>query len=234
MRVRAIKTKVFREGENLPDFVLRYLAPEEKSVVVLTSKIVALSERRTLPFKNQKEKEKIIKKESSFAVKTGQTWFTIKDGMVMASAGVDESNADGKITLLPRDSYASAKYIREILKKKLKLKKIGVLITDSGFVPMRAGAVGLGLGYAGFRGVKNYVGQKDIFGRVLRMTRTNVADSLAAAAVLEMGEGRERTPLAVITAAPVEFASKTSKISKKEMRIAPPKDLYAPLFNKLN
>ena len=65
--------------------------------MVVTSKIVALSEGRTTTYKNEKERAELIKKESSFALKTKYTWLTIKDGMVMASAGIDESNADGKV-----------------------------------------------------------------------------------------------------------------------------------------
>ena len=110
-------------------------------------------------------------------------------------------------------------------------KNLGILITDSRLLPLRAGTVGVALGYAGFEGVKNYIGKPDIFGRKLKMQKTDVADSLATAAVLCMGEGNERKPLAVITDAPVIF---TGKVNKKELVIDPKKDLYAPLFRKLN
>jgi F420-0:gamma-glutamyl ligase len=186
-------------------------------------------------YKNTKEKIRkkiaLIKKESDFAIKTKNTWLTIKDGMVMASSGIDESNSNGKLTFLPKDSFKSAKILRKKLMRNFRLKNLGVLITDSGFVPFRMGAIGLALGYAGFRGVRNYIGKKDIFGRVLEVSRTDVADSLATTAVLCMGEGDERTPIALIQNTPVVFSAKTNK---KEININLKEDIYAPLFNKLN
>lgn len=228
MQIRAIKTRIFRERENLVDFILRYIEVQEKSVLVITSKIVSLSEGRFVV--TTKNKEELVKKESDLYLNS-KTWFTIKDHMVMPKAGIDESNGDGKLILLPKDSYKSAELVRRVLQRKLRIKNLGVLITDSNFIPMRSGAVGVALGYAGFQGVKNYIGKKDIFGRVLKVSKTNVADSLATAAVLCMGEGNERQPLALITSAPVVF---TNKVNKKELRINPKKDIYAPLFNKLN
>ena len=231
MQIKAIKTRIFRENEDLFSFVLKYVKKmREKSVLVITSKIVALSEGRTIDYKNEEQKAALIKKESSYAIKTKQTWLTIKDGMVMSSAGIDESNAKGKLILLPKDSFISAELIRKKLRKIFKIKNLGVLITDSRIFPLRAGIVGVALGYAGFQGVRNYVGGKDIFGRILKMSKTDVADSLATAAVVCMGEGKEQQPLAVITNAPVVF---TEKINKKELKISPKNDLYLPLFGSI-
>ena len=231
MQITPIKTRIFRENEDLISFILKYFKKiPEKSVLVVTSKIVALSEGRTVEYKNDNEKNKLIKQESDFAVKTKLTWLTIKDGMVMSSAGIDESNAKGKLILLPKDSFQSADLIRNKLKKIFKLKKLGVLITDSRIFPLRAGIVGVALGYAGFKGIRDYRGENDIFGRILKMTRTDVADSLATASVLCMGEGREQQPLALIDNAPVIFAE---KINNKELKINPKVDLYLPLFRSI-
>ena len=231
MLIKPLKTRIFREKENLLEFILKYVKkPQENSILVVTSKIVALSEGRTVVCVNEEEKIKLIKKESSFALRTKHTWLTVKDGMVMASAGIDESNANGKIILLPKDSFKSAEMIRDTLRKKFKIKNFGVLITDSRLFPLRAGIVGVALGYAGFQGIRNYIGQKDIFGREFKMSRTDVADSLATSAVLAMGEGKERQPLALITGAPAVF---TDKVNRGELVIDPKKDIYAPLFANL-
>ena len=232
MRIKAIKTRIFNENENLIKFILKYAKKiPENSILVITSKIVALSEGRTTEYKNQSQKIKLIKQESSFAMKTKLTWLTIKNGMVMASAGIDESNADGKIILLPKDSFKSAEFIHKELCKKFKIKNLGVLITDSRLFPLRAGIVGVALGYAGFKGIRNYIGKKDIFGRTLKFSRTDIADSLATSAVLCMGEGKEQQPLALINNAPVEF---TEKINKKELFISPQEDIFYPLIKNLN
>ena len=231
MKVTAIRTAIFREGDGLISFITKHISrPREGSIIVVTSKIIALSEHRTAVRTSEKVKDSIIKSESDFALKTKLAWLTIKNGMVLASAGVDESNANGKLILLPKDSYKTASNLRKVLKKLWKLKKLGVLITDSRLLPLRAGSVGVALGYAGFKGVKDYRGTKDIFGRVLKMSRVDVADSLATAAVLEMGEGAERQPLAIIESAPVEF---TEKVNPKELVIAIKKDLYYPLFKRV-
>jgi coenzyme F420-0:L-glutamate ligase len=231
MQVKAIKTRIFRENEDLIKFILKYVKKiPDSSILVITSKIVALSEGRTAEYINEKEKIKLIKKESSFALKTKYTWLTIKDGIVMASAGIDESNANGKLILLPKDSFKSAEIIRRELKKKFKVRKLGVLVTDSRIFPLRSGVVGVALGYAGFEGVRNYIGKKDIFGRVLKMSRTDVADSLATSAVLCMGEGKEQQPLALLENAPVLF---TEKVNKRELKINPKEDLYLPLFGSI-
>ncbi|MBI5221689.1 MAG: coenzyme F420-0:L-glutamate ligase [Candidatus Magasanikbacteria bacterium] len=231
MLVRPIKTKLFKENENLLAFLDQYL-PKIKygDVVVVTSKIVALSEGRFCVAKNEKFKEKMIKQESDFAIKTKYAWLTIKDGDVLSSAGIDESNANGKLILLPKNNYKSAKIIHNYLRKKYNIKKIGVIITDSRLFPLRAGVVGIALGYYGFKGIKNYIGTPDLFGRKFKVSKTDIADSLATAAVLVMGEGTEKQPLCVISNAPIEFTDKTNR---KELKIDIKEDIYKPLFEKI-
>src|SRR5258706_3196009 len=113
MIVTPIKTRVFKEGENLFAFIASYFKTlPEKSVVVVTSKIVALAEKRTAIIKDDTTKEKLIRRESEIAIRTKYVWLTVKDGMIMASAGIDESNADGKLILLPRDSFKAANILR--------------------------------------------------------------------------------------------------------------------------
>lgn len=228
MKIIPIRTKIFWEGENLLTFILKYVPRlKNKSILVVTSKIVALSEKRTVPSSGDREKAKLIRAESDFALPTKYVWLTIKDGMVMASAGVDESNANGRIILLPEDSFSTARLLRKELKSKFKLNYLGVLITDSRTAPLRAGITGATLGYAGFRGLKDYRGTPDIFGRRFHFSRVNIADSLASAAVLTMGEGREQRPLAIIEDAPVVFCD---RIRKNELLIDPKEDMYRPLF----
>lgn len=228
MKVTAVKTRIFKEGEDLFGFIVDNVPVlREASVLVVTSKIVALAERRTAKITGEGDKEKLIRQESEFAMPTKWTWLTIKDGMVMASAGIDESNADGKVVLLPGDSYAAAAELRTRLKEKFGLEKLGVLLTDSRTLPLRAGVIGVSVGYAGMRGVRNYIGKPDIFGRLMTMSRTDVVDSLAAADVLEMGEGAEQIPLAVIEGANVEFVE---EIDRDELKISIEDDMYLPLF----
>ncbi len=88
------------------------------------------------------------------------------------------------------------------------------------------------LAHSGFQAVNDYVGTPDLFGRRLRVTRVNVADALAAAAVFTMGEGAEQTPLAVISdLSNVVFSEhEPSEAELAALRIEPEDDLYAPLL----
>ena len=228
MRVEAYKTPVFNESDSLADFLFEQLPLlGERSIVVITSKIVALAEGRTAPFTDEAAKEALIRSESDWVMETKYTWLTQKDGMIMASAGIDESNAAGKLVLLPKDSFVAADQLRKALMDHYGLHNLGVLITDSRIFPLRAGVTGVSLGYAGFKGIRDYRGTPDIFERPLEMTQTNVADALAAAAVLTMGEGNEQQPLALITEAPVTFVD---QIERDELAIDIREDMYRPFF----
>ncbi|QQS20773.1 MAG: coenzyme F420-0:L-glutamate ligase [Candidatus Moraniibacteriota bacterium] len=229
MNVDVRKTRIFTEGESLLPFLREFLPSlPERSVLVVTSKIVALAEGRVEPFSSDARKEELIREESEFAIHTKYCWLTVRQGIPMPSSGIDESNGDGKLILLPKDSFRSAALLREELKESYGVRSLGVIISDSRTLPFRAGVVGVALGYAGFRGVRDYRGKPDIFGRLLRLSRTDVADSLAASAVLGMGEGNEQCPLAVITDPPVEFCE---VIDPSELSISVEDDMYGPLFS---
>ena len=231
MIVKPIRTEVFQECENLFSFIVKHIKSiPEKSILVITSKVVALSEGRTVVAKDERAKVKIIRKESDFAVPTKFVWLTLKDGMLMASAGIDESNANGKLILLPRDSYKTADEIRKKLKKYFGVKKIGIIITDSRTAPLRAGVTAVALGYAGFSGIKDYRGKPDIFGRRFHFSRVNVADSLATSAVFVMGEGNERYPLAIIEDIEEASVRLREKVLRKEVIIGIEDDMYKPFF----
>ena len=232
MEIKAIKTDVFQENGDLIAFILRYVKKiSEQSVLIVTSKIVALAEGRIDGDTSFKNKKYLVEKESSFATKTKYTWLTIKDNTIMAAAGIDESNADGKFILLPKNSFASAKKVRSTLCRHFHLRNLGIIISDSGLLPLRKGVIGMARGYAGFQGLKSYKGRKDIFGKKFVYSSIDLADSLATAAIVCMGEGNECTPLALITEAPVFFAK---KINKKELHINPKEDIFYPLLKNIH
>ena len=230
MEVRPIKTRVFKEGENLSEFIHEHI-PELKdgSILAVASKIVALAEGRTIGLANDEEKEALIKQESEWMRKVlPKWWLTVRDGTVVVNAGIDESNADGKLILLPNNSWDSAECLYASLLQNTSIRNLGVIITDSRIMPLRAGVVGVALGYAGFRGVRDYRGKPDLFGRTMEVTRTNVADSLATAATLVMGEGAESQPLAIIEEAPVEWAE---RVDRDELKISHEQDMFKHLFD---
>ena len=227
MKVNALRTDVFAEKENLPAFIVRFLPTvPENAVLAVSSKVIALWKGCTLAYESPAQKEALIKQHSQAALQTPLAWLTIKDGMVMTNAGIDESNAQGKLIFLP-DCYACAWELREDLKKAWHVQNLGVVVTDSMILPLRAGVIAAAVGYAGFEGVKDLRGTTDIFGRKLKTTLVDVADSLATAAALVMGEADERQPLCLIENAPVVF---TDKMDRDELKYPPENDLYTPLL----
>ena len=232
MQVKPIKTGIFKEGDDLVVFIRKHVKTlPERSVLVVTSKIVSLAEKRTAVNKDILTKQTLIQKESDFAMPTKWTWLTLKDGLIVSSAGIDESNSPGgKLILLPKDCYKSAEMLRTKLMKLYKVKKLAIVIPDSRTLPLRSGALGVALGYAGMKGLKDYRGQPDIVGRQFRYERAGIVDSVACAATLAMGEGDERQPLAIVTGAPVEF---TETVDRNELYIALEDDLYLPFLKKI-
>jgi coenzyme F420-0:L-glutamate ligase len=153
---------------------------------------------------------------------------TLKHGLMIPTAGIDESNSEtGDYILYPRDPFASAERIWRQLREVFGLEKLGVIITDSHSRPFRRGVTGIALSYWGLNGGRSLIGEPDIFGRPLKHTFVDVVDSLAAAAVLMMGEAADRCPLAYLRKAPVEFCEDGRG---QAVAMKPEDDMYFPLF----
>jgi coenzyme F420-0:L-glutamate ligase len=117
---------------------------------------------------------------------------TVTNGILTANAGVDLKNSPpGTATLWPINPDRSASQLRSRLQRRYK-RKIGVVIVDSHVTPLRLGTVGLAIGLSGFVPIQDCRGVPDLFDRIIRVTQTNLADDIAAAAHLLMGESSER------------------------------------------
>ena len=228
MHVIGIKTPIFLENNSLADFIKKHVfGLQSGDILVVTSKIVALSEGRTGKIE---EKNKLIFKESKKVIETPWAFLTLNDEGWGINAGIDESNAEKKLIMLPKNSFETAKNLQKIIKKHYSLKKFGVLITDTRSVSLRVGTVGRALGFAGFEPIKSYIGKKDLFGRKSRVTKSNHADGLAAAAVLVMGEGNEQIPFVIIKNAPVKFTARTISKKSRKLALEPEKDIFSNIF----
>lgn len=236
MNIEAIKTHRIECNESLEEILDRYISILlEESIVVVTSKIVSLCQGRVVA-KSTCNKDELIKKESDAIVDTTNSlyniYLTIKNHILIPSAGIDESNADDVYILYPEDLESVASNIWSYLRDKYHLNRLGVLITDSHTTPMRRGVTGIALGWCGFEPLHSYIGQPDIYGNPLRVTQINLIDALATSAVLVMGEGSEQTPLAMIKNAPkIRFQDRPPTAQEKESIIIPmEEDLYAPFL----
>jgi len=206
---------------------------KEKSIIVITSKVVSIWEGRCIKISEVKNKDDLIKKEADFYIDRKNistecdVMLTIKNNILIPTSGIDESNANGYYILWPKNPFLSAKKIYDFVSKEVRLKNFGVIISDSHTTPLRTGIMGIGLAYYGFYPLRDYRGKKDIFGRKLKMTQTNIVDSLATSAVFAMGEGAEQSPIAVIEdAGDIKFG-----ITKKDaLPIDINEDIYSPIL----
>lgn len=220
--------------DNLWELLESIKSLEENCVVAVTSKVVSIAEGRCIPLDEITKDELAVREADKYLprrlVPHGLILHTIKNNLFIASSGVDESNGAGFYILWPKDPLRSAKKIWQFLRKKFKINNLGVVITDSRLVPLRRGVVGIAIGYFGFRPLRDYRGKKDLFGRKFEMETSNLPDSLATAAVLEMGEGAEQTPLAIISDIPYIKFSKTFH----EFKIPEKEDIFYPLLSSVN
>ena len=120
-------------------------------------------------------------------------------GFVCANAGVDKSNVEGErnVALLPLDPDASARQIRQEVKR-LTGCSVAVVVSDTHGRPLREGEINVAIGVAGLAPIRDRRGEADLFGYVLRVKRTAVADELASAAELVIGQASEGVPVAIV------------------------------------
>ncbi len=208
--------------------------PKESDIVCVSSKVVSIDEGRALPISSVPDKDRLVKKEADLYLEAVQSpyrrRFTITKGHMASSAGIDESNADGHYILYPKNPFKSAKRLRAWIQKEYGLKEIAVIITDSVSLPLRRGAIGFALAWDGIDPLRDYRGTKDIFGRTIRVEVSNRIDALAATAVLLMGEGAERTPVALIRGAKNIVLKNRSSRSDTQLLVKPTDDVFASLL----
>jgi coenzyme F420-0:L-glutamate ligase/coenzyme F420-1:gamma-L-glutamate ligase len=167
----------------------------EGDILVVTSKIVSKAEGRV----TAAPRDQAIEAETVRVVaRRGTTTIAqTRHGLVLAAAGVDESNtAPGTVVLLPEDPDESARRLRKALHHRTGLSP-GVIVTDTMGRPWRAGQTDNAIGAAGVIPVRDYRGEADTFGNILEVTVAAVADEIASAADLVKGKSRG-VPVAVV------------------------------------
>jgi coenzyme F420-0:L-glutamate ligase / coenzyme F420-1:gamma-L-glutamate ligase len=191
----------------------------EGDLLVLTQKIVSKAEgrwanladvqpsSRAMEMATQIEKDprlvELILQESKNVLRTRPGTIIVEHnlGFVCANAGIDHSNVAGAgdeggewVLLLPEDPDRSARFLRQELELHSGVR-LGVLIIDSHGRAWRSGTVGVAIGLSGLPGLLDLRGRPDLFGYNLRITQVGVADELAAAASLVMGQASEGIPI---------------------------------------
>lgn len=238
MQISAIKTHKITEKDSDIFEILNAYLPEtlpDNSVVAVTSKIVAICEGRMVKMEGA-NKDELIKQESQFYIPREKNKYnicvTITNNTFVASAGIDESNANGNYILWPENPQESANKIREYLTQKYGVGHVGVIITDSKTTPLRWGVTAIAIGFSGFEPLVDYIGKDDLFGRKFVFETMSVMDNLASAASFVMGEGSEQTPLSIITDIPhIQFTGKNPTQEEVDrLRISMDEDLYGEIL----
>ncbi|HXH55062.1 MAG TPA: coenzyme F420-0:L-glutamate ligase [Gammaproteobacteria bacterium] len=242
MEIKSYTTHVVTPEESLLKIITQHIPHiPEKSVLVITSKILSVCQNRIISKKAIADKFQLIQQEADLYlegdyIKNYGVCLTIKNGILIPTAGIDESNSDDHYILYPLNIQAEAEMLWKSLKEVYHCNAMGILITDSHTTPLRRGVTGIALGWCGFEPLYNYIGKPDIYGRPLRCTYMNILDSLATAAVFLMGEGNEQTPLALITdTEKIVFQDRPPTEEEiKSVSIPLEEDLYAPLIASVN
>jgi len=124
----------------------------------------------------------------------------LKNGVIAPNAGIDKSNVpDGHVMLYPEYPFKDAEDLKRVIHQSLG-KHVGVVVTDSRLMPLRMGTTGLAVSVAGFEPLEDECGKQDLFGNILNVTRRALADQIATAVQLIMGEADEGVPIVLIRA----------------------------------
>ena len=238
MKIDPIRTeKIVVGGPPLLDIIQSTVTEcSERSILVITSKIISLCEGRVVKI-GERDKQSLIKDEASLYIPPEKSKYdislTITRNILIPTAGIDESNGNGYYVLWPANPQQTARDVRAYLADRFRLTNVGVLITDSKTEPLRLGTSGISLAYAGFSALKNYIDTPDLFGRNLKVTKANIADGIAAASVLVMGEGNEQTPFAMVEDVPfIRFQESMPTAEElKDLYIPLADDMYSPLIS---
>jgi putative folate metabolism gamma-glutamate ligase len=237
MHIEAIQTHKIGVEDSLPKVLDQYLQDlNDKNIVIITSKIISIMQNRLVP-KNNTDKRRLIEQEADLILETDnpafqELYLTIKNGQLIPSAGIDESNVDNVYVLYPENIAETAAEIWAHLRKHHHLKNLGIVIVDSHVTPMRRGVTGIALAWCGFEPLYSYIDKPDIYDHPLKVTQVNILDALAVPAVFMMGEGNEQTPLALIKNAPkISFVDRApTEEERKSILIPMEEDLYGPLL----
>ncbi|MBD8877084.1 coenzyme F420-0:L-glutamate ligase [Roseibium polysiphoniae] len=211
-------------GDDLANLVAKGLKRQQVAlgrgdVVVIAQKVVSKAEDRfrnladitpgqdALDLAEETDKDprlvQAILDESTEVVRKRKGVLVVRHrcGWVMAQAGIDQSNVEGSengaLLLLPIDPDASAARLRAALLERLDVP-LGVVIADSFGRPFRNGTTGVAIGAAGVTSFMDIRGERDLYGRELKVSTVAHADELASAASLLMGQGNEGCPVVLV------------------------------------
>jgi len=236
-----------KAGDDLAKIIVETAAKnnvqiENGDIIVVSQKIVSKAEGRVMKISQINPSEEALKlaekvqrdpklielvlKETRRIIKASSEILIVEDkrGLICINAGVDKSNVPrDSYSLLPENPDESARKIKERIAE-LTGKNVSVVIGDTFSRPFRRGQVEFAIGIAGIKPFKDYRGQRDLYNNLLRVKNVAIADEIACAAELVMGQAKEAIPVAIIKN--LERAETSEKSSIKELAISRREDLF--------
>lgn len=239
MEFIAIKTRpLYPPKDDLLKVIDEYITDlKDSDILFITSKVVAIHEWRTVLNDWKITKKDLIIRESQAmldrdVVPWKDVYLTIVDNMLIPSAWIDESNANGYFILLPGDPLKFSRELHKFLCEKFSIKNLWIVITDSTDRPLKWGVVWIAIYSYGIEPLIDKRWEKDIFWKEFLFTTINVIDALAGSAVYMMWETSETQPLVIARNVPwVKF--NTDENLYDELLISPEEDLYWDLMRPL-
>ena len=227
MQLFGVRTRLVKPKDDLVSIILEAITKQrltigDGDVLVLASKAVSMAQGRLTrldtinPSEEAKRLAEKYELESRFTevvlseadeVYGGVSGalLTLKDSVLIPNAGIDRKNAPvGFVVLWPENPHESAEKIKEEILKRAD-REIGVLIVDSRVTPLRMGTTGVAIGIAGFSPIRDCRAKRDLYGSKVLITRHALADDLAGAAHLVMGETEARMPAVLAKQVPVSL-----------------------------
>jgi len=213
---------IVKPGDDLPRLIVKAAERQgtpirDGDVIVVSHIIVSRAEGRMVNLREVKPSPfaenvaeslgkdprlvEVILRESKSIIRMGRGHLITetRQGFVCANSGVDQSNVPGEdvVALLPEDPDESARRIREGVER-LTGRRVAVIVSDTHGRPLREGEINVAIGVSGMKPLRDRRGERDLFGYILRVKRTAVADEIASAAELVIGQADEGIPVAIV------------------------------------
>ncbi|MFW9787693.1 MAG: coenzyme F420-0:L-glutamate ligase [Candidatus Thorarchaeota archaeon] len=225
---------IVQPGDDVPNLIASVIKEsgfkfQQGDIIVVTHTIVSIAENKlqrlaevivsdkakemALSLKRAQENVEVALQQAKDVLREGPVLITrTEHGIITDYSGVDESNAPpGTLVTLPDDPNMSAKEISKVISRGTGFN-VPVIITDTQGRPWRKGAVNLAIGVAGMSPFTQNAGKEDIYGRELRSSMVCIADQMASAAELLMGQANEGVPVVIVRG--VEFDAEGSSTSQ--------------------
>jgi len=231
---------LIQEGDDLADLICQNAGDiADKDIFVIASTVVSKAigltffEKDIIPSAEAEKIAKLNGKDPRFVqaildesveVLTEAPFMLVrnKNGHVCINAGIDASNVGGdRLLKLPEKPDFHAEKIGKAIEEKTK-KKISVIITDTNGRAFKEGQTNVAVGLYNIKAIRQWIGEKDLYGKVLEISEEAVVDEIAGAANLLMGEGGFGYPVVVVRGLDLYT---NEKVSVKEMYRKNEKDL---------